>query len=81
MSIETLETVGRLVTQIGFPIVACGALFWFINKTLDKFQTALTTMKETLLGVSKTVEDLKDFLLPQTKVNQELIKRLEKLEG
>ena len=25
-------TVGQLIGTLGFPIVACGALFWLINK-------------------------------------------------
>jgi hypothetical protein len=27
-----VATVGQLVGTLGFPIVACGALFWLINK-------------------------------------------------
>lgn len=25
-------TIGQLIGSLGFPIVACGALFWLINK-------------------------------------------------
>jgi hypothetical protein len=27
-----IATVGQLIGTLGFPIVACGALFWLINK-------------------------------------------------
>jgi hypothetical protein len=27
-----IATIGQLIGTLGFPIVACGALFWLINK-------------------------------------------------
>lgn len=31
---ETANSVGQLISNFGFPIVCCGALFWFIIREL-----------------------------------------------
>ena len=31
---DTANNIGQLIANYGFPIVACGALFWFIIKEL-----------------------------------------------
>lgn len=36
------ETVVSLIGSVGFPIVACIALFAFMTRTLKELQTALT---------------------------------------
>lgn len=36
------ESIISLVSSVGFPIVACIALFGFMTKTLKDIQTALT---------------------------------------
>lgn len=45
-----VQVIGQLVTSLGFPIVACGALFWFINKQDERH-------KEEMDGVRKSLED------------------------
>lgn len=32
-----VQTITQLVSALGFPIVCCGALFWYINKTMKEF--------------------------------------------
>lgn len=36
------ETIISLVSSVGFPIVACIALFSYMTKTIKEIQTALT---------------------------------------
>lgn len=45
----------ELVTQVGFPIVACIALFYLYDKSIKGFMQTLSKM-ETLL------EDVSDFI-------------------
>lgn len=73
----TLETIVALISQVGFPIVVCGAMFWFINKTLAKVQEAISAMNATVLKVEIAMQDIKQAIIPTTKLNEEILKRLE----
>lgn len=37
----TVADITQLVTTVGFPIVACAALFWYINTTQKEMLDAL----------------------------------------
>lgn len=37
----TVADISQLVTAVGFPIVACVALFWYINTTQKEMLNAL----------------------------------------
>lgn len=59
-----ISTITSLVTTVGFPIVMCGALFWYMMKqdeqhkeTLDKLSTALDN---NTLALTKLESKLKD---------------------
>ena len=45
-----VQVLGQLVASLGFPIVACGALFWMVNKNEERH-------KEEMDGLRKTIED------------------------
>lgn len=45
-----VQVIGQLVASLGFPIVACGALFWMVNKNEERH-------KEEMYGLRKTIED------------------------
>lgn len=45
-----VQVIGQLVASLGFPIVACGALFWMMNKNEERH-------KEEMDGLRKTIED------------------------
>lgn len=59
-----VQDVTNLVSTLGFPIVACGALFWSNLKTSDHYTTTIEEMR-------KTIED-------NTLVTKQLIDKLEK---
>lgn len=80
MNEGTLEAIVRLISSVGFPIVVCGAMFWFINKTMEKFQVAISSMKEAVLEVKIAVEDMKQALIPATKSSEQILRKLEKSE-
>ena len=60
----TVQDISTLISTIGFPIVACGALFWSNLKTSDHYTTTIEEMR-------KTIED-------NTLVTKQLIDKLEK---
>lgn len=46
MAILTPEQITNLVTSVGFPIVMCGALAWYIKHLTEKFNEALDKIRE-----------------------------------
>lgn len=42
------NTIMTLVSTLGFPIVCCGALFWYVNKTQKEFTEKMEKSIETL---------------------------------
>lgn len=59
-----ISEINTLVSNLGFPIVACGALFWLNLKTSD-------TYVKTIAEMRKTIED-------NTRMIQSLIEKMEK---
>ena len=63
-----VQVVGQLVASLGFPIVAAGALFWFVNKQEDRH-------KEEIEGVRQTLEDNTQVLTSLKELIQVIIKK------
>lgn len=64
---ENVTAIGTLISQYGFPIVACGALFWYIVKE----------QRET----RKVMEELKGIIKDSTEMTKqffELVKEITK---
>ena len=61
------QDISNLISTLGFPIVACGALFWSNLKTSDRYNKTIDEMR-------KTIED-------NTRVTEQLITRLSKDKG
>lgn len=62
-----VNSIGQFISMFGFPIVACGALFWYIVKE----------QKET----RKILDELKSIIQSNTDVTRQvmdLIKEVEK---
>ena len=51
-----IQVIGQLIASLGFPIVACGALFWLVNKQDERH-------KEEMNGLRKTIEDNTNVLI------------------
>lgn len=54
-----ISQLGTLISQYGFPIVACGALFWYIVKESRENR--------------KVTEELRDIVKANTEAMKELI--------
>jgi RNA-splicing ligase RtcB len=53
VGVEQSTEIINAIGSVGFPIVACGALFWMINTTMkelkesiDRLSDAITSIKE-----------------------------------
>lgn len=45
---DAIQTVLTAIGSYGFPIVACGALFWMINKALKELTAAVNNNTDAL---------------------------------
>lgn len=51
------NALASLVGSLGFPIVCCGALFWYQNKTMKEFSEKIEeNIKEMSKSVSQSTE-------------------------
>ena len=68
VKIMDVQVIGQLVASLGFPIVASGALFWFVNKQEERH-------KEEIEGVRQTLEDNTQVLTSLKELIQVIIKK------
>ena len=52
----------NLIGSMGFPIVACGALFWMINTTMKELTSVIQDLSDSIKNITndekrKTEED------------------------
>ena len=43
-----MQNAAELLRDFGFPIVMCGALFWFINKMFERYSADLAKLSEAV---------------------------------
>lgn len=55
-----VNEINTLVSSLGFPIVACGALFWLNLKTSDTYVKTITEMRKTIEDNTRMVQTLID---------------------
>lgn len=53
-----VKTIIELVTTLGFPVVACGALFYYMVKQSDKNYKTINALSETIQGNTKVLTEL-----------------------
>lgn len=49
------NTLTTLVSTLGFPIVCCGALFWYVNKTQKEFTQK---MEKSIENLNVSINDM-----------------------
>ena len=53
-----MQEIGTLISTLGFPIVASGALFWLNIKTSETFAKSMEEMRKTIEENSKILSEL-----------------------
>lgn len=53
-----LQTLITVINQTGFPIAACIALFWLVNKTLKAQQEILNEVKTAIQNNTHAIEEV-----------------------
>lgn len=51
--------ITTLVSTLGFPIVCCGALFWYVNKTQKEFTEK---MEKSIEALNASINDMNTTL-------------------
>lgn len=57
-----VNAIIQAIATLGFPIVACGALFWYVNKQEERRKDEVEGLKEALNENSKILIALKDLI-------------------
>ena len=57
---DGVQEITQIISSVGFPIVACGALFWMINTTMaelkDTINTTLSKLTEAITELSESLD-------------------------
>jgi hypothetical protein len=53
---DGVQEITQVISSVGFPIVACGALFWMINTTMAKLTDAITELTKSIDRSNETSE-------------------------
>lgn len=62
MDASTINTLGTLVGTLGFPIVCCGALFWYMTKQAALHATESKEMRQAIADLKIAITELTDHL-------------------
>ena len=63
------QVIGQLIASLGFPIVACGALFWMVNKNEERHKEEIDGMRKTIEDNTNVLASLKELI--QLIINKE----------
>lgn len=57
-----VNEISALVSSIGFPVVMCGAMAWFIKYQNDQHKSELTALSAVITENTKVIEGLKQLI-------------------
>ena len=57
-----INMVVQLIGSLGFPIVACGALFWTLNKEQESHKAEMAAVTQALNQNTLVMTELKDMI-------------------
>lgn len=56
------QVITDIITRIGFPIVAAGALFWYVNKLQESHKEETKAMRESINQNTIVLTELKELI-------------------
>ena len=63
------QVIGQLIASLGFPIVACCAMFWMVNKNEERHKDELDGMRKTIEENTTVLSSIKELI--QLLINKE----------
>lgn len=58
----TFEMISTLIGTLGFPVVACLGLFWFLNKQEERRTEEINKLQTTLSENTAILSSLKELI-------------------
>lgn len=59
---ENIQIIMQAISTVGFPIVMCGIMFWFLNKEQENHKVEMAQLKDVIAENSKILEGLKQLI-------------------
>ena len=53
-----IQEITQVISSVGFPIVACGALFWMINTTMKELKEAIQALTKSLDNANDATKEV-----------------------
>ena len=63
MMIMTIDELTQLINGVGFPIVACGAMFWMLNNSFKELKDTLDRVCASLDKMNDRLDRLEEKIL------------------
>lgn len=57
-----INAILQAISTVGFPICACGALFWMVNKQDESHKEEINSLRAVLEANTQALTELKDML-------------------
>ena len=57
-----VQTISTLISTIGFPIAACCAIFFMMNKEREDHKNEVDTLKDVISNINETLAGLKQLI-------------------
>lgn len=57
-----VNMIMQAISTVGFPICACGALFWMVNKQDEQHKAEITALRSVLEANTQALTELKDMI-------------------
>ena len=59
---ENINAIIQAISTVGFPIVMCGIMFWFLNKEQENHKAEMLDLKDVISENNKVLEGLKQLI-------------------
>lgn len=56
------DLIMNFITTLGFPIVVCCALFWYINKMSESHKEEIDSLRETITDNTTLLHEVKELI-------------------
>lgn len=59
---DDVNVIIQAISTVGFPIVMCGIMFWFLWKEQESHKAEMLSLKEVISDNNKVLEGLKQLI-------------------
>ena len=56
------QNIADLITSVGFPIFACVAIFYMLNKEREDHKNEVSSLKDVIAEINETLSALKQLI-------------------